>query len=115
MKLKDFETFLENQLNQIRIVLGTKSADYSDGDDKLYNFKLQAAIDGVTPIEALRGNWLKHRASIVQGLNDLQNGKVRPLTWWEEKLTDDRNYNLLLHALLYETYFQEEKEKPHLY
>jgi len=105
MNIKDFDKFLAKEINRIKTVLGSKSADYSQGGDKLANFKLQGNIDGISSIEALRGNWLKHRASIVQGLNDLQVGKVRPLNWWEEKLIDDRNYNILLHALIYETYF----------
>jgi len=69
------------------------------------NYSILNYIDGISPIEALRGNWLKHRASVIQGLDDLQTGKVRPLKWWEEKLVDDRNYNILLHALLIEIYF----------
>jgi len=99
MNIKDFDIFLAKEIDRIKLVLGSKSADYSQDGDKLFNFKL------LSPIEALRGNWLKHRASVIQGLDDLQTGKVRPLKWWEEKLVDDRNYNILLHALLIEIYF----------
>lgn len=109
MNQSDFHDFLEKQLTDMRNVLDSKSADYSTGKDKLYNFKLAAQIDGISPIEALRGMWLKHRASIVQGLDDLQRGVCRPESWWNEKLTDDRNYGILLQALLVETHFQTEK------
>jgi len=109
MKPSDFHDFLENQLADMRNVLDSKSADYSNAEDKLYNFKLAAKIDGISPIEALRGMWLKHRTSIVQGLDDLQRGICRPETWWNEKLTDDRNYGILLQALLVETEFETKK------
>lgn len=107
MPLKEFDEFLTEEMNAIRAILVSKSADYSTNADKLANFKLQARIDGITPIEALRGNWLKHRASIIQGLDELKQGKIRSIGWWEEKLRDDRNYNLLLHALIQVTYFKE--------
>ena len=106
MPLKEFDEFLTEELNAIRAILASKSDDYSTNMDKLANFKLQARMDGISPIEALRGNWLKHRASIVQGLDELEQGKIRPIGWWEEKLRDDRNYNILLHALLVATYFK---------
>lgn len=109
MPLKEFSEFLTKELDAIRDILDFKSADYSTDADKLANFKLQARMDGISPIEALRGNWLKHRASLVQGLDELERGKVRPLEWWQEKLRDDRNYNILLHALIQVSYFGEVK------
>ncbi len=111
MPLKEFSEFLTEELGAIRTILDSKSADYSTDADKLANFKLQARMDGISPIEALRGNWLKHRASIVQGLNELEQGKVRPLEWWQEKLRDDRNYNILLHALIQASYFGKTREE----
>lgn len=110
MPLKEFSEFLTKELDAIRDILDSKSADYSTDADKLANFKLQARMDGISPIEALRGNWLKHRASLVQGLDELEHGKVRPLEWWQEKLRDDRNYNILLHALILVSYFGEKRE-----
>jgi len=107
MTEKEFSKIVSEVFDEITATLGIKANDYAT-KDRLANFKLQANIDGITPIEALRGNWLKHRASIVQGLNDLQQGKIRPLVWWKEKLGDDRNYNILLYALLKEEYFWEE-------
>lgn len=100
MKHDEFDKFLDDILGRIKSVLGSKSADYSTLDDKLYNFKLQARIDGITSMEALRGNWLKHRASICQGLDEMPD-KVRPWEWWMEKGTDDINYCILMLAMLY--------------
>jgi len=101
----DFNKLVEQELKRMKDVMCTKSADYSADDDKLFNFKLSAELDGISPIEALRGMWLKHRTSIRQGLDELMNGKCRPEAWWIEKLTDDRNYSILLQALLMEKYF----------
>lgn len=107
MTHEKFKDFIDQILEKATEILDTKSADYSSKSDKLANFKLQAQIDGITPIEALRGNHLKHRCSIRQGLDDLQRGVVRPWEWWREKMIDDINYNLLLQALIKETYFNE--------
>lgn len=97
-----FNEFLEEIINKIRDTLSSKSADYSDKDNKIYNFKLQARIDGITPIEALRGNHLKHRASITQALDEIKEGKQpRPWPWWSEKGIDDINYIILLLAMMY--------------
>jgi len=104
MKHETFDEFLINEiLSRIQETLSSKSADYSDGGDKLYNFKLQARMDGITPFEALEGNWRKHRASLRQGLDELHSGKpMRSMDWWMEKSIDNINYNILLLALLKE-------------
>ncbi len=103
----DFDRLVEQETQRMKDVMCSKSADYSAADDKLFNFKLAAEVDGISPIEALRGMWLKHRTSIRQGLDELVDGKpCRPEAWWIEKLTDDRNYGILLQALLTEKYFR---------
>ena len=106
MNFKTFDELVERETKRMKDVMCSKSADYSADDDKLFNFKLAAELDGVSPIEALRGMWLKHRTSIRQGLDELIDGKCRSKEWWIEKLTDDRNYSILLQALLTEKYFK---------
>jgi hypothetical protein len=106
MNHKDFDRLVVRETGRMKDVMCTKSADYSATDDKLFNFKLAAEVDGISPIEALRGMWLKHRTSLRQGLDELIGGKCRPEAWWIEKLTDDRNYSILLQALLTEKYFK---------
>ena len=106
MNYVDFDNLVERETKRMKDVMCGKSADYAAGGDKLFNFKLAAEVDGVTPIEALRGMWLKHRTSLRQGLDELMEGKpCRSEDWWIEKLTDDRNYSILLQALLIEKYF----------
>jgi len=109
MDFKTFDKLVERETQRMKDVMCSKSADYSADDDKLFNFKLAAELDGISPIETLRGMWLKHRTSIRQGLDELVNGKTeycRSEKWWIEKLTDDRNYSILLQALLIEKYFK---------
>jgi len=102
MTHEKFNEFLDKEiLEKIKAVLSSKSADYSSVNDKLFNFKLSAKIESITPIEALRGMWLKHRTSIHQGLDELQENKVRPWKWWHEKAIDDINYCILMLAMLY--------------
>ncbi len=107
MDMQTFDRLVEKEIQRMKDVICSKSADYADGTDKLFNFKLAAELDGISPIEALRGMWLKHRCSLRQGLDELLDGKNRrPEAWWIEKLTDDRNYSVLLQALLVEKYFE---------
>lgn len=107
MTHEQFSDFLMGVLKHTTDVLDSKSADYSSAKDKLYNFKLAAEVEGITPIEALRGMHLKHRTSLRQGLDELERGKIRPYEWWKEKLTDNINYWILFEALLFEEFFEE--------
>ncbi|KKN53844.1 hypothetical protein LCGC14_0598030 [marine sediment metagenome] len=107
MDFKTFDELVERETKRMKDVMCSKSADYSADGDKLFNFKLAAELDGISPIEALRGMWLKHRTSLRQGLDELVDEKsCRSEKWWIEKLTDDRNYSMLLQALLMEKYFK---------
>lgn len=87
---------------RVKKVMCAKSTEYARGNDKLYNFKRSAEIDGITPVEALRGMDLKHRTSISDMLDDLNKGKKFSRELWEEKLTDHINYQILLWAVIAE-------------
>lgn len=90
---------------RIKKVMCNKAAEYSRGNDKLYNFYRAAEVDKITPVEALRGMMLKHDVSIKDMLDDLSCwDKHHPKELWEEKLTDKINYLILLWALLKEKY-----------
>lgn len=113
MKNEVFNKLAKQETDRMLDVMCSKSADYAKNDDKLFNFKQAGRMDNISPIEALRGMWLKHRASIQQGLDELLEGKKsRSRDWWIEKLTDDRNYNLLLFGLLEEQYFIPDGTSP---
>lgn len=106
MQIEVFNNLVDYIVEErIKKVMCSKSAEYARGGDKLYNFKRSAEIDGVTPIDALRGMDLKHRTSISDMLVDITyKDKVFPKELWEEKLTDHINYMILLWALLAERY-----------
>jgi len=103
MTLDDFNKLVDYIVEErVKKVMCSKSTEYSRGNDKLYNFKRSAEVDGITPIEALRGMDLKHRTSISDMLDDLNKGKEFSQAQWVEKLTDHINYTILLWGLLAE-------------
>ncbi len=107
MKVKEFNLLVEYVITKrIKEVMCQKSAEYARGDDKLHNFKRAAQVSGKSPLECLQGMKLKHDVSILDMLND----ESGPGTLggqqekWEEKISDDINYLILMLALLYEKY-----------
>ena len=74
----------------------SKSKEYSTDEDKLHNFKVAAAIQNVTPIQALAGMMCKHTVSIY----DMCQGGTYSDEMWDEKIGDSINYLLLLRALV---------------
>lgn len=109
MTHEKFDIFLQSLVNKIKDVLVSKSCDYSSLDDKLYNFKAQARLLNTTPEEALLGNWSKHLQSILQGIAELPTGKLRVSQWWQEKIIDSINYQILLLALISERFGEEDE------
>lgn len=99
MNQEQFDAVVEQRLQKIRGVLISKGKEYADGSDRLINFKLGAQIQGVSPIECLRGYMTKHIASVYTSLkspNDVASAV------WDEKIGDTINYLILLEALLQE-------------
>ena len=96
MTSKDFDSFVEAQIDKIRKTLTKKEREYNLEADRLGFFKRAAALYGVTPIQALYGFALKHFVSV----NDMAaTGERHKLSAWEEKATDIINYMILLLAL----------------
>lgn len=109
MTHEKFESFFQRLVRELHTTLGSKSADYSSKADKLYNFKAQARVLGVIPEVALRGNWSKHLQSILQGIEELEVDKLRVLQWWQEKIIDSINYQILLLALVSERFGEKDE------
>ena len=103
MKYDDFDKLVDYIFNRIKTVMCSKSEEYATGEDKLHNFYRSAEMDGISPIEALRGMDLKHRTSISDMLDELET-KEYSQERWEEKTLDHINYMILMYALLYERY-----------
>ena len=106
MDISEFDKLVEYVVNErIKGVMCAKSAEYARGGDKLHNFKRAADVSNSSPLECLQGMKLKHDVSILDMLND-EVERVLPYTKekWEEKISDDINYLILMLALLYEKY-----------
>lgn len=99
MNATRFNQVLADQLEKINEILGSKAGEYADDNDRLHNFKASAVLQGITPIEALRGKMAKHTISIY---DMIASGKAFPLEKWDEKITDHINYLILLRALVVE-------------
>jgi len=101
MTLERFNTLVDYIVEQrIKKVMCAKSKEYAQGGNKLHNFDKAGDMRGITPMEALRGMKLKHEVSIEDMLDGLKEGKTYPRELWEEKFTDNINYQILEWAIL---------------
>lgn len=99
MTPEKFEVILQNRLKSIQEVLGSKSKEYAQEGDRLFNFKLAAQINGSTPEKALWGMATKHLVSVM----DLVAGRLEATPdMINEKIGDLINYLILLEAILME-------------
>lgn len=97
MNNADFNKVVEAQLTHCRDLLCKKGEEYdSDSGDRFHSFRVAAALQGETPMQALAGMLAKHTVSIY----DLMHAGSTDLTIWTEKITDHINYLLLLKGLI---------------
>lgn len=99
MHSKDFIGILDEQIFICKSTLSGKAKEYATDDDRLHNFKLAAALQGCSQIEALAGMMVKHTVSIYDMCTSDQ---LYSKDLWSEKITDHINYLILLKAVLYE-------------
>lgn len=98
MKASDFNRIVNMQMTHCEDILCAKAREYAT-EDRLHNFKTAAALQGLTPVQALAGMMAKHTVSVY----DMAcSGKEYPQELWDEKITDSINYLLLLSALVRE-------------
>jgi len=98
MTAEIFDKLMQEQIERSYRVLSGKAKEYAT-DDRLHNFKVAAALQGISPKQALAGMMAKHTVSIYDMcLADAD----YPIELWEEKITDSINYLLLLNALVRE-------------
>ena len=76
-----------------------KAKEYATGGDRLHNFRVAAAFQGITEEQALLGMAMKHFVSIRDLVFD---GKEHTVPMWEEKIKDSINYLFLLWAMVCE-------------
>lgn len=94
---REFNKFTEDNLKKISSLLIKKGGEYNlDESDRLDTFTKAAAIQGITPAEALLGMMTKHTISIY---DMVKSGNKYPMEKWEEKCIDEICYLLLLLAV----------------
>lgn len=98
MNSQEFMIEVENSHNRSKKLLLKKGSEYAtEKGNRLEQFYRVAMAQGVTPTSALIGMAMKHITSI----SDMaKNPLSYNLKTWREKVTDLRNYTLLLDALL---------------
>jgi len=96
MKVDEFNKVIEMQIQRSKDVLIQKAKEYATGD-RLHNFKIAAALEGVSARQALAGMMAKHTVSVY---DMCMSDKDYPMSMWEEKITDHMNYLLLLTAVI---------------
>ena len=100
MTSEDFKTIVSEMHTQCCDLLSLKEKDYSDGKDRLIQFKMAATLRGENPIDSLAGMMVKHTTKLYMML-DVDFGSY-DREQWEEVLNDHANYLFLLKALLIE-------------
>lgn len=102
MHPKRFDEVVDARLNDCKLILCNKEKEYSDGKDRLHNFKVSARIDDESPAKALWGMWKKHITSIKDIIDQMEaNPEFIPSeAWVKDKCGDNINYTLLLEAVI---------------
>lgn len=94
-----FNEVLTAQIDRSTSVLISKAKEYASETDRLANFKVAAALQNITPSQALAGMMAKHTQSVYAMI---QTGEAYTTEMWNEKITDHINYLLLLRAVVEE-------------
>ena len=98
MTAERFDKLTQEQVWRSTHVLCGKAKEYAT-EDRLHNFKVAAALEGITQEQALAGMMAKHTVSVY---DMCRSGEKYPIALWEEKITDSINYLLLLNAMVRE-------------
>ena len=98
MTAEKFNDIINKQIDHCKSILCSKAEEYATAD-RLHNFKVAGALQGVSPVQALMGMMSKHTVSVA---DMCMSGKLYPQELWDEKITDSINYLLLLAALVRE-------------
>jgi hypothetical protein len=99
MTPKQFDKILENKLEKIKSILGSKANEYAQDNDRFFNFKQAARINNTTPEKAAWGMATKHLVS-VQDL--IEHRLVANRDMVDEKFLDMVNYLLIISIMLVE-------------
>lgn len=97
MTNEQFQIELEKAFLRSKQVLNKKEKEYSEGKDRLDQFKLASGLNNEPATRSLWGMATKHITSLSVMVKD---PTVYNIEIWREKLTDLRNYTFLLETLL---------------
>ena len=98
MKNQEFDLEVEKSIIRSKRVLMKKAIEYSaEEGNRLAQFYRAGAAQNIQPTEALIGMAMKHVTSIADMVKNPSNYTLKK---FNEKITDLRNYTLLLDALL---------------
>lgn len=113
MKPEQFENLVSKFLTREGSLMSYKAGEYSDGSDRLLNFRQVAAFLNMRPSEVALSYLLKH----IQSIGLAVQSKKYAWTWETEsgeglkqRIADARNYLLLLAACLDEETVKAETE-----
>lgn len=102
MKEDEFNEIVEQLFNACKDVLQRKNTVYTDGSDRLSNFKRGSELRKISKCKVLWGYLLKHFVAIQ---NFIDKGETRTGLYLP-KIIDTINYLVLLYAML-----REEEQK----
>lgn len=96
---KTYQEHIEDMIEHCKDMLLKKHTEYATEDD-FHNFNVAAALQSVTPQQALVGMMDKHVVSVHDLVNEQAEGREIPLDKWKEKIGDNINYLLILWAIV---------------
>jgi hypothetical protein len=110
MNLNEFKQYYQEFEQKCEEIIGFKSDEYSTDEDKLWNFKIIAAITGLKPSQVALIHGLKHTVTIARHIM----AGTGEMAWetvggegLKQRFADQHNYNPLMCACL-----EEERNKP---
>lgn len=99
MKPDDFNMLVDKIFLDCKALLQIKESEYSEGVDRLDQFKKGEVFTGLPAHRVLAGMMLKHTTSIYDMLRDEKTTDYH-MEKWEEKIYDHINYLCLLMGIL---------------
>jgi len=103
MTPEKFKEVVNEMFTECCDLLSLKEKDYSDGRDRLIQFKEAAALKQEQPLDALVGMMAKHTTKLYTMLSASRQGELfvqYDENQWKEVIYDHINYLFLLKALL---------------
>ena len=96
---RTYQEHIEDMIEHCKDMLLTKHTEYATEDD-FHNFNVAAALQNVTPQQALIGMMDKHVVSVHDLVNEQAEGREILLDKWKEKIGDNIDYLLILWAMV---------------